>query len=349
MTTSPFEEAAALRAQLLGWAEAYFERDAPLVPDADYDQAMKRLEALEREFPDLATPDSPTQRVGSAPLTEFEAVEHRLPMLSLDNAFSAEDMDDFHRRVTERLGDGDVAYCCEPKLDGVAVSIVYEHGALVLAATRGDGTRGENITANVRTISNVPLTLSGEDVPPYLEVRGEVVIPREAFERMNAQARAVDEKVFVNPRNAAAGSLRQLDSRITARRPLAFTAYSVGVVEGDLPGAHDAILQRLSEWGLPVSEYMQTVTGIAACDDYYEALARQRDTLPFDIDGIVFKVNGMAEQEKLGFVSRAPRWAIARKFPAQEVSTQLLGVDFQVGRTGAITPVARLQPVFVGG
>ena len=349
MTTSPVEEAAALRAQLLGWAEAYFERDAPLVPDADYDQAMKRLEALEREFPDLATPDSPTQRVGSAPLSEFEAVEHRLPMLSLDNAFSVEDMDDFHRRVTERLGDGDVAYCCEPKLDGVAVSIVFEHGALVLAATRGDGTRGENITANVRTISNVPLALSGEDVPPYLEVRGEVVIPREGFERMNARARAADEKVFVNPRNAAAGSLRQLDSRITAGRPLAFTAYSVGMVEGDLPGAHDAILQRLSEWGLPVSEYMQTVTGIAACDDYYEALARQRDTLPFDIDGIVFKVNGMAEQEKLGFVSRAPRWAIARKFPAQEVSTQLLGVDFQVGRTGAITPVARLQPVFVGG
>jgi DNA ligase (NAD+) len=349
VTTSPVEEAAALRAQLLDWAEAYFERDAPVVPDADYDQAMKRLEALEREFPDLVTPDSPTQRVGSAPLSEFESVEHRLAMLSLDNAFSSEDMDDFHRRVTERLGAGDVAYCCEPKLDGVAVSIVYEHGALVLAATRGDGTRGENITANVRTISNVPLMLSGEGVPPYLEVRGEVVIPRDAFERMNAQARTADEKVFVNPRNAAAGSLRQLDSRITARRPLAFTAYSVGAVEGDLPAAHDAILRRLSEWGLPISEYMQTVSGIAACDDYYEALAQQRDTLPFDIDGIVFKINGMAEQEKLGFVSRAPRWAIARKFPAQEVSTQLLGVDFQVGRTGAITPVARLEPVFVGG
>ena len=349
MSTSPVEEVAALRAQLLDWAEAYFERDAPVVPDADYDQAMKRLEALEREFPDLVTPDSPTQRVGSAPLSEFESVEHRLAMLSLDNAFSAEDMDDFHRRVTERLGAGDVAYCCEPKLDGVAVSIVYEHGALVLAATRGDGARGENITANVRTISNVPLMLNGEGVPPYLEVRGEVVIPRDAFERMNAQARAADEKVFVNPRNAAAGSLRQLDSRITARRPLTFTAYSVGAVEGDLPAAHDAILRRLSEWGLPISEYMQTVSGIAACDDYYEALARQRDTLPFDIDGIVFKVNGMAEQEKLGFVSRAPRWAIARKFPAQEVSTQLLGVDFQVGRTGAITPVARLEPVFVGG
>ena len=349
MNTSPVEEVAALRAQLLDWAEAYFERDAPVVPDADYDQAMKRLEALEQEFPDLVTPDSPTQRVGSAPLSEFESVEHRLAMLSLDNAFSSEDMDDFHRRVTERLGAGDVAYCCEPKLDGVAVSIVYEHGALVLAATRGDGARGENITANVRTISNVPLILIGEGVPPYLEVRGEVVIPRDAFERMNAQARAADEKVFVNPRNAAAGSLRQLDSRITARRPLTFTAYSVGAVEGDLPAAHDAILRRLSEWGLPISEYMQTVSGIAACDDYYEALARQRDTLPFDIDGIVFKINGMAEQEKLGFVSRAPRWAIARKFPAQEVSTQLLGVDFQVGRTGAITPVARLEPVFVGG
>ena len=349
MSASPVEEVAALRAQLLDWAEAYFERDAPVVPDADYDQAMKRLEALEREFPDLVTPDSPTQRVGSAPLSEFESVEHRLAMLSLDNAFSSEDMDDFHRRVTERLGAGDVAYCCEPKLDGVAVSIVYEHGALVLAATRGDGTRGENITANVRTISNVPLMLSGEGVPPYLEVRGEVVIPRDAFERMNAQARAADEKVFVNPRNAAAGSLRQLDSRITARRPLTFTAYSVGAVEGDLPAAHDAILRRLSEWGLPISEYMQTVSGIAACDDYYEALARQRDTLPFDIDGIVFKINGMGQQEKLGFVSRAPRWAIARKFPAQEVSTQLLGVDFQVGRTGAITPVARLEPVFVGG
>jgi DNA ligase (NAD+) len=270
-------------------------------------------------------------------------------MLSLDNAFSAEDLSDFHRRVTERLGLADVTYCCEPKLDGVAVSIVYEGGLLVLAATRGDGAAGENITSNVRTIRNVPLVLKGESVPTYLEVRGEVVIPRDAFERMNAQARSADEKVFVNPRNAAAGSLRQLDSRITAKRPLAFTAYSVGVVEGELPASHDAILQTLGDFGLPISDYMQTVEGIDACERYYQSLAAQRDALPFDIDGIVFKVNGLAEQERLGFVSRAPRWAIARKFPAQEVSTQLLGVDFQVGRTGAITPVARLEPVFVGG
>jgi DNA ligase (NAD+) len=328
---------------------AYFELDAPIVPDADYDASMRRLEALEAEHPALQTPDSPTQRVGSAPLSSFDSVEHRLPMLSLDNAFSAEDLSDFHRRVTERLGLADVTYCCEPKLDGVAVSIVYQGGLLALAATRGDGAAGENITSNVRTIRNVPLVLKGESVPTYLEVRGEVVIPRDAFERMNAQARSADEKVFVNPRNAAAGSLRQLDSRITAKRPLAFTAYSVGVVEGELPPFHDGTLQRLGEWGLPISEYMETVTGIAACETYYEAIAAKREALPFDIDGIVFKVNGIAEQEKLGFVSRAPRWAIARKFPAQEVSTRLLGVDFQVGRTGAITPVARLDPVFVGG
>ena len=349
MGASPDEEVLTLRAQLQRWAEAYFELDAPVVPDADYDQAMRRLQALEQAFPDLATPDSPTQRVGSVPLSEFESVEHRLPMLSLDNAFSAEDLSDFHRRVTERLGIAEVTYCCEPKLDGVAVSIVYERGALVLAATRGDGSTGENITSNVRTIRNVPLVLAGDNVPAYLEVRGEVVIPRDAFERMNAQARDVGEKVFVNPRNAAAGSLRQLDSRITAKRPLAFTAYSVGVVEGELPAAHDAILKTLGEFGLPISDYMETVEGIEACEAYYQSIAAQRDALPFDIDGIVFKVNALAEQGKLGFVSRAPRWAIARKFPAQEVSTQLLGVDFQVGRTGAITPVARLEPVFVGG
>ena len=349
MTLSPEDEVAALTAQLLRWSKAYFEEDAPLVPDADYDAAMRRLQKLEAEYPTLKLSTSPTQRVGSAPLSSFESVTHRRPMLSLDNAFSREDLSDFHRRVSERLKVHDVSYCCEPKLDGVAVSIVYVNGELVLAATRGDGSTGENVTANIRTVQNVPLTLEGEGIPSYLEVRGEVVIPTDAFEKMNARASASGEKVFVNPRNAAAGSLRQLDSRITAKRPLSFTAYSVGVVEGDLPGCHDATLRQLSQWGIPVSDYMETVTGVEACEAYYESIAAQREALPFDIDGIVFKVNSIAQQERLGFVSRAPRWAIARKFPAQEVSTRLLGVDFQVGRTGAITPVARLAPVFVGG
>ena len=349
MTLSPEDEVAALTAQLLRWSKAYFEEDAPLVPDADYDAAMRRLQALEAEHPTLKLSTSPTQRVGSAPLSSFEPVTHRRPMLSLDNAFSREDLSDFHRRVSERLKVHDVSYCCEPKLDGVAVSIVYESGELVLAATRGDGSTGENVTANIRTVQNVPLTLEGEGIPAYLEVRGEVVIPTDAFDKMNARASALGEKVFVNPRNAAAGSLRQLDSRITAKRPLSFTAYSVGVVEGDLPSCHDATLRQLSQWGIPVSDYMETVTGVEACEAYYESIAAQREALPFDIDGIVFKVNSIAQQERLGFVSRAPRWAIARKFPAQEVSTRLLGVDFQVGRTGAITPVARLDPVFVGG
>ena len=349
MTLSPEDEVAALTAQLLRWSKAYFEKDAPLVPDADYDAAMRRLQKLEAEYPTLKLSTSPTQRVGSAPLSSFESVTHRRPMLSLDNAFSREDLSDFHRRVSERLKVHGVSYCCEPKLDGVAVSIVYASGELVLAATRGDGSTGENVTANIRTVQNVPLTLEGEGIPSYLEVRGEVVIPTDAFEKMNARASALGEKVFVNPRNAAAGSLRQLDSRITAKRPLSFTAYSVGVVEGDLPDCHDATLRQLSQWGIPVSDYMETVTGVEACEAYYESIAAQREALPFDIDGIVFKVNSIAQQERLGFVSRAPRWAIARKFPAQEVSTRLLGVDFQVGRTGAITPVARLDPVFVGG
>jgi len=343
------EEAAALSAQLERWSAAYFRDHEPLVPDADYDAAMRRLQEIEAECPELQSPESPTQRVGSAPLSAFASVAHRRPMLSLDNAFSADDLIDFDRRVLDKLRVPEVEYCCEPKLDGVAVSIVYEGGKLSLAATRGDGTTGENITANVRTIRNVPLQLSGSGIPGYLEVRGEVVIPRDAFDTMNARAENLGEKTFVNPRNAAAGSLRQLDSRITARRPLAFTAYSVGVVEGELPDSHAAILQRLSDWGIPISPYMATVSGVQACESYYEQLASQRADLPFDIDGIVFKVNNITQQDRLGFVSRAPRWAIARKFPAEEVSTRLLGVDFQVGRTGAITPVARLEPVFVAG
>ena len=343
------EEAAALRSRLQEWSVAYFEQDTPLVPDADYDAAMRRLEALEDAHPALRTPDSPTQRVGSAALEAFNTVEHRTPMLSLDNAFSADELLDFHRRVSERLGKTNVEYCCEPKLDGVAVSLIYQEGLLVQAATRGDGSSGEDVTANVKTIRNVPLRLLGTDFPSYLEVRGEIVIPRADFEKMNSRARESGQKVFVNPRNAAAGSLRQLDSRVTAQRPLSFTAYSTGVVEGDKPGFHDATLLRLRTWGLPISDYMETVVGIEACEAYYDSLAARREGLPFDIDGIVFKVNNLAEQVQLGFVSRAPRWAIARKFPAQEVSTRLLGVDFQVGRTGAITPVARLDPVFVAG
>ena len=349
MNPAMAEEAAALSAQLERWSAAYFRDDEPLVPDADYDAAMRRLQEIEAECPELQSPESPTQRVGSAPLSAFASVAHRRPMLSLDNAFSADDLIDFDRRVLDKLRVPEVEYCCEPKLDGVAVSIVYEGGKLSLAATRGDGTTGENITANVRTIRNVPLQLSGSGIPGYLEVRGEVVIPRDAFDTMNARAENLGEKTFVNPRNAAAGSLRQLDSRITARRPLAFTAYSVGVVEGELPDSHAAILQRLSDWGIPISPYMATVSGVQACESYYEQLASQRADLPFDIDGIVFKVNNIPQQDLLGFVSRAPRWAIARKFPAEEVSTRLLGVDFQVGRTGAITPVARLEPVFVAG
>ena len=347
--SSPEQEISRLRASLLRWSAAYFEWDEPEVPDVDYDRAMRRLMELEAAHPQWATPDSPTQRVGSAPLTAFQTVAHRLPMLSLDNAFSDDELVDFDRRVAERLQVDTVEYCCEPKLDGVAVSIAYQAGELVQAATRGDGTSGEDVTANVRTIANVPLRLTGKAIPTYLEVRGEIVIPRLAFEKMNARARETGDKVFANPRNAAAGSLRQLDSRVAARRPLSFTAYSVGVVEGELPATHSAVLAALEHWGLPRSEYLETVSGIAACEDYFRRLAALRDGLPFDIDGIVFKVNDLTQQERLGFVSRAPRWAIARKFPAQEVSTTLLGVEFQVGRTGAITPVARLEPVFVAG
>ena len=346
---SPAEEIADLTARLKRWGAAYFEIDTPLVPDADYDAAMIRLRALEAEHPELQAPDSPTQRVGGAPLSAFDTIAHRMPMLSLDNAFSEAELVEFHRRVVERLSVPEITYCCEPKLDGVAVSIVYEGGLLTQAATRGDGVSGEDITANVRTIRNVPLMLSGDGIPSYLEVRGEIIIPRAGFEQMNARARLLGEKVFVNPRNAAAGSLRQLDSGVTAKRPLEFTAYSVGVFEGSLPASHDGTLRGLAEWGIPISEHMQTVVGIEACEVYYEQMAAQRDALPFDIDGIVYKVNSFEQQDKLGFISRAPRWAIARKFPAQEVSTRLMGVDFQVGRTGAITPVARLEPVFVAG
>lgn len=345
-------QALRLREQLREWNYRYYVLDDPSVPDVDYDRALRQLQALENANPELVTADSPTQRVGATPLEHFNQVAHEVPMLSLDNAFDAEELAAFDRRVLDRLGEaaGPVQYSCEPKLDGIAVSLLYREGQLIRGATRGDGRTGEDITHNVRTIPSVPLQLRGKGFPAVLEVRGEIYMPRDGFERLNQQARDAGTKLFVNPRNAAAGSLRQLDARITAQRSLEMCCYGVGLVEqGELPDEHHAILLRLHEWGLRINRESRVVTGIEACEDYYHSLAEKRDALPYDIDGIVYKVNRIELQRKLGFVSRAPRWAIARKFPAQEQMTRLLDVEFQVGRTGAITPVARLEPVFVGG
>ena len=347
----PYDEVTRLRDLLRSWGVEYYRNDAPTVSDSEYDRTLLALRELEQKFPHLVSADSPTQRVGAAPLEGFETVVHRLPMLSLDNAFSADDLLDFDRRVRERLDGAQVRYACEPKLDGIAVSIVWQEGELTLAATRGDGRTGENITQNVRTIDSVPLRLSGENIPRYLEARGEIFMPRAGFEAFNARARRDGGKPFVNPRNAAAGSLRQLDSSITRRRPLSFCAYGLGYVEGMIGAllSHTEAMAQLNQWGIPISEHSRSVPGIDGCERYYEDLSQVREGLGFDIDGIVFKVDTFAEQERLGFVSRAPRWAIARKFPAQEEMTVVLGVEFQVGRTGAVTPVARLDPVFVGG
>jgi DNA ligase (NAD+) len=352
VSTAVEQELESLREQLETWNYQYYVLDDPTVPDAEYDRCMLRLRTLEEQYPALLREDSPSQRVGGAPLDKFRQVVHELPMLSLDNAFDAQDMLDFNRRLLDRLGDGEQAlvFACEPKLDGIAASLLYRDGVLMRGATRGDGRTGEDITQNVRTIPSIPLRLRGEGYPAVLEVRGEIYLPRSGFEALNERAREAGEKTFVNPRNAAAGSLRQLDSRITASRPLEMCCYSVGLVEGgDLPKDHAGVLQRLHEWGLRTNSESSVVTGIEACDAYYEQLAQRRQQLPYDIDGIVFKVNDLALQQRLGFVSRAPRWAIARKFPAEEEMTRLLDVEFQVGRTGAITPVARLEPVFVGG
>lgn len=331
----------------------YYELDEPSVPDSEYDALFRELQQLEKNHPELATANSPTQKVGSKPLDKFDTIEHEVPMLSLDNAFSEEEFEAFAERVAQRLDrDQPITFCCEPKLDGLAVSILYEEGELVQAATRGDGYRGENITANVKTIRNVPLSLAA-GAPKRLEVRGEVFMPVAAFNQFNDKARARGDKVFANPRNAAAGSLRQLDSRITAKRPLHFYAYSLGVIdeqaEQQLPGSHYQRLQQLAAWGLPVNEEVKTAATVAECEAFYEDILQRREQLRYEIDGIVYKVDAIALQNDLGFVARAPRWAIARKFPAQEQLTKIIGVDFQVGRTGAITPVARLQPVTVGG
>lgn len=327
--------------------------DDPDVPDAEYDRLVRKLQALEAENPELITPDSPTQRVGAEPVSEFGSIQHAIPMLSLDNAFSEEELRDFHRRVTERLAlsiDDDLSYSAEPKLDGAAVSLLYRDGQLVRGATRGDGSTGENITHNVRTIDTVPLILYGQGFPSTLEVRGEVYMPRAGFHAFNEQAAKKGEKTFVNPRNAAAGSLRQLDPRLTAERPLDFYVYSVGqVVGGLLPDRHSEILSQLQEWGFKVCPERKRVDGIDGCLAFYEDIGARRDSLSYDIDGVVYKVDRIAHQRELGFVSRAPRWAIAHKFPAEEELTVVRDIEFQVGRTGAMTPVARLEPVFVGG
>lgn len=341
----------ALREQIHRHNYRYYTLDDPSIPDAEYDRLLRELADYEARYPQLIAPDSPTQRVGASPLAAFASAPHAMPMLSLDNAFDADELRAFDQRIRDRLKtDEELEYACEPKLDGVAVSLLYEGGHLQRAATRGDGNVGEDITQNVRTIKSVPLKLYGDNIPARLEVRGEIFMPRAGFEALNARALANGEKTFVNPRNAAAGSLRQLDARITARRPLKLCAYSVGVVEeGSLPEVHSDILYQLSDWGFLINTEMRVVAGIDACIDYQQQLLQKREQLSYDIDGVVFKVNRLDLQEKLGFVSRAPRWAIAYKYPAQEEITRLVDVDFQVGRTGAITPVARLQPVFVGG
>ncbi len=327
----------------------YYVLDDPKVSDAEYDRLFEALQQLEAEHPELLTPDSPTQRVGGAPRPGFEEVQHRLPMQSLRKCADEGELRDFDRRVRETLGVESASYVAEPKLDGLAVSLSYENGVFVRGATRGDGTTGEDITENLRTIRRIPLRLRG-DAPPVIEVRGEVYLPLAGFKRMVEEATASGEKVPVNPRNAAAGSLRQLDSRITARRPLAFYAYGVGYSEGwRAPKLHSQALEQLREWGFPVSEDVKTVQGVEGCIAFFEDIGRKRARLGFDIDGVVFKLDDLAGREELGSVSREPRWACAYKFAAEEAQTLLEGIEFQVGRTGAITPVARLKPVFVGG
>ena len=344
------QRAKKLREQIRLHNYRYYVLDDPLIPDAEYDRLLRELQALEQARPELITDDSPTRRVGAEPLSAFGEVRHEVPMLSLDNAFDDDELGRFDRRVRERLDLEAVDYVAEPKLDGLAVSLLYEGGVLKRGATRGDGSKGEDITLNVRTIQSIPLRLLGSGYPKRLEVRGEVFISHEGFRKLNERARQQDQKPFVNPRNAAAGSLRQLDPKITARRPLEIYCYGTGLVEkGRLADRHSEILQQLREWGLRVYHGIERVSGLEGCVNYYRTLEQQRGGLPFDIDGVVFKVDQIDLQERLGFVARAPRWAIARKFPAREELTRVLGIDVQVGRTGAITPVARLEPVFVGG
>ncbi|MBT1452011.1 NAD-dependent DNA ligase LigA [Glaciecola sp. XM2] len=353
MSDNPAKQHNELKQQLENYAYQYYVLDDPSVPDIQYDRLMQSLIALERQYPELKTPDSPSQKVGGAVLSKFDSIVHEMPMLSLDNGFEDADLVSFEQRILDRLNlDAEVEFACEPKLDGLAASIMYADGILSFAATRGDGQTGEDITVNVKTIANVPLRLVGEDLPQRLEVRGEVFMPKQGFEALNQAQRDKGAKPFVNPRNAAAGSLRQLDSSITASRPLRFYAYSVGILEGGAISAlqtHSQRLESLGKMGLPLCKETAVVTGAQACIAYFNKIGEMRDSLSYDIDGVVFKTNSLALQSRLGFVSKAPRWALAQKFPAQEEMTILRAIEFQVGRTGAVTPVARLEPVFVGG
>ena len=342
-----------LRDQILYHDRRYYVLDDPEISDAEYDELLAELRQIESEHPELVVPESPTQRVGGAPAATFTQVRHRLPMLSLNNGFAEEDLLGFDRRVRERLGRdaASIAYMAEPKLDGLAISLLYHNGRLVKAATRGDGETGEDVTGNVRTVRAIPLALDGSDWPGEFEVRGEVFMRRADFERLNARLHDAGERGFMNPRNAAAGSLRQLDPAVTATRPLSFFAYGSGWVldETALPPTQFGILDWFSSMGIPVCPERSRVSGVAGAFEYYQTMAERRAGLPYDIDGVVFKVDDRGDQQRLGFVARAPRWAIAYKFPAEERTTRLVAVDFQVGRTGALTPVARLEPVLVGG
>ncbi len=340
-----------LRAEIEHHNYRYFVLDDPEIPDSEFDRLVRELKALEEAHPELVTPDSPTQRVGSFALSQFGEVRHQVPMLSLDNAFERGEVEAFDSRIRDRLDDdGPIDYACEPKLDGLAVSILYRDGVLVQAATRGDGTTGEDVTHNVRTVKSVPLRLHGKGWPGVLEARGEVFMTTAGFEAMNRRAEERGEKTFVNPRNAAAGSLRQLDPRVTAERPLSVYFYGVGLIErGSLPDRHSEILGSLKTWGLRIAPEAAIKRGVEGLLDYYDRMLKRRPSLGYQIDGVVYKVDSLVQQRKLGYVARAPRWAIAHKFPAEEEMTVVRDIEWQVGRTGALTPVARLQPVFVGG
>ena len=351
MTDAPQQRIAELIKALNEHNYQYYVLDAPMISDGEYDALLRELQTLEEQHPDLVSPGSPTQRVGGAPQAGFATIIHKTPMYSLENAFSEEDVRAFDKRLHQRLKrEEPIAYVGEPKLDGLAVSLYYEKGKLVYGATRGDGKTGEDITSNVRTIKAVPLQLWGDLLPVSIEVRGEIYMPKAGFAAFNREAIAKNKKPFVNPRNAAAGSVRQLDPRLTAERPLAIFCYGVGKIEGmAAPHYHCDMLKQLQTWGFPVNEHIQYLPDSEACLAYYTALEKERAALPYDIDGVVYKVNDLALQQRLGYVSKAPRWALAHKFPPEEAYTQVLAISFQVGRTGALTPVARLTPVFVGG